>query len=191
MIENVQSITADNQTTTTTGRYLTADEVADYLNLPVVTVYKYARNGDLPASKLGKHWRFSTRHIDEWIHQNRNVAEAAGTRRVLIVDTGSQENETLLGWLRHTGCEASLIRGSDGAIEVLQRENTDLILVEPEAIDRNVEVLKRIRRLAPDAIVAIMSEEFDAAFMDQALTTGPLTVLAKPLQRESVMNLLH
>ncbi|NGZ59500.1 MAG: hypothetical protein CV081_03215, partial [Nitrospira sp. LK265] len=32
------------------------------------TVYKLARVGDLPASKIGKHWRFLRRDIHEWMH---------------------------------------------------------------------------------------------------------------------------
>ncbi len=47
---------------------LTVSEVARFLRVPKSTVYKLARLGELPASKIGKHWRFLRRDIHEWMH---------------------------------------------------------------------------------------------------------------------------
>ena len=47
---------------------LTVEEVARFLRVPKSTVYKLARVGELPASKIGKHWRFLRRDIHEWLH---------------------------------------------------------------------------------------------------------------------------
>ena len=47
---------------------LTVMEVARFLRVPKSTVYKLARLGQLPASKIGKHWRFIRRDIHEWMH---------------------------------------------------------------------------------------------------------------------------
>ncbi len=43
-------------------------DVARFLRVPKSTVYKLARVGELPASKIGKHWRFLSRDIHEWMH---------------------------------------------------------------------------------------------------------------------------
>jgi excisionase family DNA binding protein len=50
------------------GEILTVSEVARFLRVPKSTVYKLARLGQLPASKIGKHWRFLRRDIHEWMH---------------------------------------------------------------------------------------------------------------------------
>jgi excisionase family DNA binding protein len=50
------------------GEILTVIEVARFLRVPKSTVYKLARVGGLPASKIGKHWRFVRRDIHEWMH---------------------------------------------------------------------------------------------------------------------------
>ena len=50
------------------GEILTVLEVARFLRVPKSTVYKLARLGELPASKIGKHWRFLRRDIQGWIH---------------------------------------------------------------------------------------------------------------------------
>jgi excisionase family DNA binding protein len=46
------------RSTLTRDEVLTAREVADLLKMPVSTVYELARRGELPASRLGKTWRF-------------------------------------------------------------------------------------------------------------------------------------
>jgi len=37
---------------------LNIKEVAKYLRMPVSTIYKLAQNGKIPGVKMGKHWRF-------------------------------------------------------------------------------------------------------------------------------------
>ena len=56
------------ETTAWEGEILTVLEVARFLRVPKSTVYKLARVGELPASKIGKHWRFLRRDIHEWMH---------------------------------------------------------------------------------------------------------------------------
>lgn len=51
------------------GEILTVPEVAHLLRVPKSTVYKLARLGQLPASKIGKHWRFVRRDLEAWMHQ--------------------------------------------------------------------------------------------------------------------------
>ena len=56
------------------GEILTVMEVARFLREPKSTVYKLARGGELPASKIGKHWRFLRRDIHEWMHSRSKQA---------------------------------------------------------------------------------------------------------------------
>ena len=56
------------------GEILTVMEVARFLRVPKSTVYKLARGGELPASKIGKHWRFLRRVIHEWMHSRSKQA---------------------------------------------------------------------------------------------------------------------
>ena len=58
----------------TEGEILTVTEVARFLRVPKSTVYKLARLGELPASKIGKHWRFLRRDIHEWMHSRSQAA---------------------------------------------------------------------------------------------------------------------
>jgi excisionase family DNA binding protein len=44
---------------------MTASEVADFLHLPVSTVYYLARRGEIPARRLGRTWRFVRPQLEE------------------------------------------------------------------------------------------------------------------------------
>jgi excisionase family DNA binding protein len=46
---------------------LNAKEVAQYLHLHLLTVHKLAREGKLPAFKVGKDWRFRRSALEEWM----------------------------------------------------------------------------------------------------------------------------
>ena len=46
---------------------MTLREVAQYLGLHVMTVYKLTREGRVPAVKIGGQWRFKRDVLDEWL----------------------------------------------------------------------------------------------------------------------------
>ncbi len=45
----------------------TVQELASYLRMKPLTIYKHAATGRLPGFKVGSHWRFKKRTIDLWI----------------------------------------------------------------------------------------------------------------------------
>ncbi len=49
------------------GEIMTLREVAQYLGLHVMTVYKLTRKGRVPAAKIGGQWRFKRAVLDEWL----------------------------------------------------------------------------------------------------------------------------
>jgi excisionase family DNA binding protein len=51
---------------------LTLEEASRYLKLHKGTVYKMARAGKIPASKIGKVWRFRRLRIDKWLERQEN-----------------------------------------------------------------------------------------------------------------------
>ena len=55
------------------GDVLTIDDLALYLRIPKSTLYKLAREGKVPANKVGRHWRFQKRSIDRWLERERAI----------------------------------------------------------------------------------------------------------------------
>ncbi len=47
------------------GKILTTKELAAYLKLTEVTIYKYANEGKIPGFKIGSRWRFDKDKIDD------------------------------------------------------------------------------------------------------------------------------
>lgn len=46
---------------------MTIDELAKYLRMKKVTIYKHAQEKKLPGFKVGSKWRFKKTTIDKWI----------------------------------------------------------------------------------------------------------------------------
>ena len=46
---------------------MTLREVAQYLGLHAMTVYKLTREGRMPAAKIGGQWRFKRDVLDDWL----------------------------------------------------------------------------------------------------------------------------
>ncbi len=60
---------------------LTAKEVAEYLNIHPLTVHRYAREGKIPAFKIGTDWRFHKKYIERWIREKSTYNQEGGERR--------------------------------------------------------------------------------------------------------------
>jgi excisionase family DNA binding protein len=46
---------------------MTVPEVARYLRVHNMTVYRLIQRGDLPAMRVGRSWRFRTDEINRWL----------------------------------------------------------------------------------------------------------------------------
>jgi excisionase family DNA binding protein len=47
------------------GGILTIDELAEYLKIPKLALYKLAIDGKDPGQKVGRHWCFSDNAVDK------------------------------------------------------------------------------------------------------------------------------
>ncbi len=53
--------------------WLTLEEAARHLKIGKSTIYRLAREGDLPAHRIGRVWRFDAEELDDWLRQGRMV----------------------------------------------------------------------------------------------------------------------
>ncbi len=65
---------------------MTAEQAADYLQTSVYTVKRRARDGTIPAAKIGREWRFLRSELEDWLAQggtrDSEDAETAPTRTI-------------------------------------------------------------------------------------------------------------
>src|SRR6202049_2197634 len=80
--------------------FLTTEEVLEYLQVNLRTVYRLIKAGKIPAVRVGRQWRFRKRDIDAWLDSPRirggaraegapapaRPATGATRPRVLVVD---------------------------------------------------------------------------------------------------------
>ena len=51
---------------------MTLEEVAEYLRVHKSTIYRMAREGSIPSSKVANQWRFRKARSDEWLMECEN-----------------------------------------------------------------------------------------------------------------------
>lgn len=63
---------------------LSAEEVAGYLGVNEVTVYRWCREGRLPCFKIGKSWRIRSAALDDFLRQQERGRTLAGQLRAFL-----------------------------------------------------------------------------------------------------------
>jgi excisionase family DNA binding protein len=53
-------------------RWLSVDEMCEYLGMSRDTIYKWIEKKGLPAYRLGRQWKFKAEEIDEWVRKGSN-----------------------------------------------------------------------------------------------------------------------
>ena len=59
---------------------LTTDEVADWLRVHPLTIYRLARLRGIPAFRVGRNWRFVAKDIELWLEQITVMGRTAQVR---------------------------------------------------------------------------------------------------------------
>ena len=54
---------------------MTIKDVAEYLDVHPMTIYKYVKEGNIPAFKIGTSWRIRRESIKKWIEENEGKNE--------------------------------------------------------------------------------------------------------------------
>jgi excisionase family DNA binding protein len=60
--------------------FLTTEEVLEYLQVNLRTVYRLIKAGKIPAVRVGRQWRFRKRDIDAWLDSQRSRNETPAQR---------------------------------------------------------------------------------------------------------------
>jgi len=51
---------------------LTVKQVAEFLQMNERTIYKLAKQGDIPSFKVSNQWRFLKKDIESWVEQKKS-----------------------------------------------------------------------------------------------------------------------
>jgi excisionase family DNA binding protein len=116
----------DNQTKNMNlnNRWLSVDEVAEYLGVKRFTVYKWVKRYNLPAHKIGRLLKFRRSEIDEWVesHETKPSFHQASQNFLQLLQHSIQEIRKF--GVRRLGLFGSCVRGE------ADRESDIDVLVE-------------------------------------------------------------
>lgn len=166
---------------------MTVKEVAEYLKLNYMTVYKLAQKGRIPASKIGGNWRFKKDLLDQWIAKQSMVVEGS----VLVVDDDPSVREMLSDIISEHKYKVVAVESGERALEELQRHHFDLVfldLVLPGMA--GTETLAAIKRKDDRVVVAIVTGYGDDPIAMEAMSMGPLLLIRKPFKVEDILEVL-
>jgi len=66
------------------GQLLRTEEVAEYLGVGPVTVYRWCREGSLPCVKIGRRWRVRREALEEFIRRSERSETLTGRLRAFL-----------------------------------------------------------------------------------------------------------
>jgi excisionase family DNA binding protein len=181
--------------------FLTTEEVLEYLQVNLRTVYRLIKAGRIPAVRVGRQWRFRKRDIDAWLETQRprgsrgthtaprQTAAAAGTRpRVLVVDDEATIRDLLSKTLALAEYDVDMAPDGRIALERLRVISYDLLIIDLKmpGVD-GLTVIREARRLNADLPVIIITGFSNEASAIEAVNLGVSGYLTKPFRVPRVL----
>jgi excisionase family DNA binding protein len=176
---------------------MTTEEVLEYLQVNLRTVYRLIKSKNIPAIRVGRQWRFRRRDIDAWLESQRASHETSpgtperpdGRRRGLLVD---DEPSSLDLPTKMVAAQYGIVSATDptGALDMLRTNPTgydvsmsDLNMPGMDGLALIREV-RRISTRLPIIIVTGFSTESSAI---EAVNLGVAGYLVKPFRAQEVL----
>jgi excisionase family DNA binding protein len=180
--------------------FLTTEEVLEYLQVNLRTVYRLIKAGKIPAVRVGRQWRFRKRDIDAWLESQRprNIrpvptaaripAPATVRPRVLVVDDEASIRDLLVKTLALAEYDVDLAPDGRAALERLRIIPYDLLITDLKmpGVD-GLTVIKEARRLKTDIPVIIITGFSTEASAIEAVNLGVSGYLTKPFRVPRVL----
>ena len=181
--------------------FLTTEEVLEYLQVNLRTVYRLIKAGKIPAVRVGRQWRFRKRDIDAWLETQRprgsraaqtsapRAATAAGGRpRVLVVDDEATIRDLLSKTLALAEYDVDMAHDGRTALDRLRIIPYDLLITDLKmpGVD-GLTVIREARRLKADLPVIIITGFSNEASAIEAVNLGVSGYLTKPFRVPRVL----
>jgi excisionase family DNA binding protein len=182
--------------------FLTTEEVLEYLQVNLRTVYRLIKAGKIPAVRVGRQWRFRKRDIDAWLDTQRPRAgtrlgttagatlSAPGTarRRVLVVDDEASIRDLLSKTLALAEYDVDVASDGRSALERIRIYQYDLLIADLKmpGID-GLAVIREAKRYNAQLAVLIITGYSSEASAIEAVNLGVSGYLTKPFRVPQVL----
>lgn len=167
---------------------MTAAEAAQYLRVTYLTICRLAREGKIPASKVGGGWRFRKEVLDELLPQKGSVTPVA---HILVVDDDPRYREVLEDVISGEGFPVAAVGTGEEALQEMRRHRFALIFLDLVLPGMSgVETLRTIKAENPEVLVAIVTGYGDDPIALEAMSMSPLVLIRKPFRVQDIRKVL-
>ena len=157
---------------------ITVKETSKYLRIPLPTVYYLVQRGQLPAVQIGGRWRIKRKLLDRDILKKEESAKA----KVMVIDDDEAIRGLFSKFLGKSGVESEVVENAAAALKALDEARPDMVFLDLNLPDLpGDELYVRIKDKYPDVPVTVITGYPDSETLNRILSTGPVTVLKKPL----------
>jgi excisionase family DNA binding protein len=171
-------------------QFLTTEEVLDYLNINLRTIYRLIKVGRLPAVRVGRQWRFRRSDLDAWLAQNQPGKDGTrnGRLRVLVVDDEPTIRDLVARALETASYEVDTAADGQAAVRRLDEEVYDLLITDLKMPGMDgLTVIREARRRAGDMPVVIITGNSTEASAIEAINLGVSGYLTKPFRMPRIL----
>lgn len=166
---------------------MTVKETAEYLRIPLPTVYYLVQRGQLPAIQIGGRWRIKKDALDRDVLRN----EEEGQPTVLVIDDDAGLQSMFKLFLKKQGFARIIVGTGKEAMAAMQKQKFELCFLDLQLPDMTGdEVYKEAKKIQPTLPIVIITGFPDSQMLDNILKLGPVTVLKKPLKVETLQQTL-
>lgn len=164
-----------------------AREASEYLRINEQTLRRMARDGEVPAFKVGRVWRFQRRALEKWAQNRQAGAGRQAARLVLVIDDHIDVYYFVREVLKNDGYTVISATGGEEALRKMEDCRPDFVFLDLKMPDMSgAETIGEIRARFGQVPVAIFTAYPDSDLMSQALQHGPLLLLRKPCRTEQI-----
>ena len=170
--------------------FLTTEEVLDYLQINLRTVYRLIKAGKIPAVRVGRQWRFRKRDIDAWLDSQGTgpaapapaaVHEQKGRARVLVVDDEASVRDLLKKTLALAEYDVKTAADGSTALGRLRAANYDLLIADLNMPGMDeLTLIRQVRRIRSELPVVIITGFSSESSAIEAVNLGVGSYLLKP-----------
>jgi excisionase family DNA binding protein len=163
---------------------LTVKETAEYLRIPLPTVYYLVQRGKIPAIQIGGRWRIKKSSLDrDILRQDQQGHQPT----VLVVDDDVELQELFRTFLKQIGFSRVVVGTAKEAIKSLRKQKFDLMFLDLQLPDASGDqVFETVKQIDPDLNVIVITGYPDSEILNRILQLSPVTVLKKPLKIEQL-----
>jgi excisionase family DNA binding protein len=171
--------------------FLTTEEVLEYLQVNLRTVYRLIKSNAIPAVRVGRQWRFKKQDIDAWLEGRRGGAAPAphGRRRLLLVDDDEGTRILLTKMLERQYDVETAVDG-DGALDAIRRAGTnyDLMISDLNMPGMDgIALIREVKGIRPELPVIIITGYSTEKSAIDAVNLRVAGYLTKPLRDTQVL----